>query len=399
MKKILLFLAFCFIYSNINAQQILFSDSVQISLITCAPGEEVYAKFGHTGLRVNDLSKGLDLVFNYGIFSFNTKNFYLKFIKGETDYLLGVQLTSDFLTEYKERNSMVWEQILNLSLSEKRKIINDLLINYEPQNRVYRYNFIFDNCATRPRDKIISGLEGQILYSKHLNIITYRQWVGRYVGEDSWLKFGIDLIFGMDADKNCKPFQSMFLPEVLMAEFQNANVAQADTSKTKKLVASNNILVQASVKSTKESSIQNQPLFFTLLLLFFGIVISFIEIKRHKYFKIFDSILLIITGFVGVVAFYLMFISIHPMVKNNLNLLWLNPLNLIAAILIWIKGQKRLMNTYMIINLAFIVIVFLGIAFSLQWLNLAFIPLIILLLLRYTMWILDYNKKLIRRNI
>jgi len=85
------------------------------------------------------------------------------------------------------------------------------------------------------------------------------------------------------------------------------------------------------------------------------------------------------------------------MVKNNLNLLWLNPFNLIAAILIWIQGQNRLMNIYMIISLAFIVIIFLGIAFSLQFLNIAFIPLITLLMLRYTMWIFDYNKKFIHR--
>lgn len=398
MNKIRLLISLCFIFSNINAQQITFSDSVQISLISCAPGEEAYAKFGHTGLRVNDISAGLDVVFNYGIFSFNTENFYYKFIKGETDYLLGVQLTNDFLTEYKLRNSMVWEQILNLSLTEKRKLINDLLINYEPQNRVYRYNFIFDNCATRPRDKIISGLEGHIQYDKHLNIITFRQWVGRYVGEDTWLKFGIDLIFGMDADNNCKPFQSMFLPEVLMAEFQNAYVVQADSVNTKKLVASNNILVQASAKSTKESSIQNKPLFFTLLLLFFGIVISFIEIKRHKYFKLFDSILLIITGFVGIVAFYLMFISVHPMVKNNFNLFWLNPFNIFAAILIWIKQQKYFMYIYMIISVLFLIIILFVILFSVQFINLASIPLIILLLVRYTLWVLSYKNLLIKRN-
>jgi len=397
MKKYIFIILWCFIFSNINAQQLLFSDSVQISLISCAPGDEVYAKFGHTGLRVNDLSNGLDVIFNYGIFSFNTENFYYKFIKGETNYLLGVQLSSDFLAEYKLRNSMVWEQILNLSISEKRKIINDLLINYEQENRVYLYNFIYDNCATKPRDKIISVLDGRIQYTKHLKIITYRQWIGRYVGEYTWLKFGIDLIFGMDADKNCMPFQSMFLPEVLMAEFQNAYVIQADLITTKKLVESNNILVQARAKSTNESRIENYPLFFTLLLLFFGVVISFIEIKRHKYFKLFDSILLVITGFLGIVTFYLMFISIHPMVKNNLNLLWLSPFNLVAAILIWIKRQKQLFYIHQIISTLFLIIMLFVILFSVQFINLASIPLIILLLLRYSLWVLTYKNILIKR--
>ena len=85
----------------------LFSDSTVISLLTCSPGKEVYAKFGHTAIRLNDPLTGNDLIFNYGVFNFDTKNFYLKFIKGETDYQLAVYDTQSFLQEYIARNSMV----------------------------------------------------------------------------------------------------------------------------------------------------------------------------------------------------------------------------------------------------------------------------------------------------
>jgi len=102
--------------------------------------------YGHTG---NDPQNKVDVVFNYGIFSFETDNFYYKFIKGETDYYLGVNQTNIFLAEYARRNSMVWEQIIDISVPEKRKLINALVENYEPENRKYRYNFVFDNCATR----------------------------------------------------------------------------------------------------------------------------------------------------------------------------------------------------------------------------------------------------------
>ena len=136
---------------GIKSQPIIFGDSTIVSLITCEPGDALYAKFGHTAIRIRD-TKGLDLVYNYGIFDFRTENFYWKFMRGHTDYLLGVYPTEHFLQDYRERNSTVWEQELNMTGVEKRRLIELLNINYLPDNRMYRYNFVYDNCATRPYD-------------------------------------------------------------------------------------------------------------------------------------------------------------------------------------------------------------------------------------------------------
>ena len=204
MKQFLLLVCILFTFSKLDAQQVIISDSAVVSLITCSPGEEVYSKFGHTAIRVKDKTNNVDVVFNYGIFSFETEHFYYKFIKGETDYQLGIYETNYFLPEYAERNSMVWEQVLNLSSAEKKNLVATLLENYEPQNRVYRYNFVFDNCSTRPRDKITGSVNGYIRYHQTSEPATFRRWVGDYVGTDTWLKFGIDLLFGIDADAIAK---------------------------------------------------------------------------------------------------------------------------------------------------------------------------------------------------
>ena len=90
MKKTLLIIVATLMLTIVKAQEMQFSDSASISILTCSPGQEVYAKFGHSGIRINDPVTKTDMVFNYGIFSFNTENFYYKFIKGETDYYLGV---------------------------------------------------------------------------------------------------------------------------------------------------------------------------------------------------------------------------------------------------------------------------------------------------------------------
>ena len=107
---------------GIKSQPIIFGDSTIVSLITCEPGDALYAKFGHTAIRIRD-TRGLDLVYNYGIFDFRTENFYWKFMRGHTDYLLGVYPTEHFLQDYRERNSTVWEQELNMTGVEDRKSV------------------------------------------------------------------------------------------------------------------------------------------------------------------------------------------------------------------------------------------------------------------------------------
>ena len=121
---------------------------------TCAPGEEIYSYFGHTAIRYEEPSKGIDWVFNYGIFNFGAPNFIFRFALGQTDYILGGMNYDRFAAEYIFDERSVWQQTLNLTPEEKQKLLALLIENSRPENRVYRYNFFYDNCATRPRDKI-----------------------------------------------------------------------------------------------------------------------------------------------------------------------------------------------------------------------------------------------------
>ena len=62
-------------------------DSVEVSLLTCSPHEEIYSLYGHSALRWH--SGEQDIVFNWGMFSFNKPYFVLRFVFGLTDYELG----------------------------------------------------------------------------------------------------------------------------------------------------------------------------------------------------------------------------------------------------------------------------------------------------------------------
>ena len=402
MKRI--FLVFCIFLSSIinaNSQQISISDSAVISLITCSPGEEVYSKFGHTAIRINDSTNGLDLVFNYGIFSFETANFYFKFIKGETDYQLGVYETAYFLPEYKQRNSTVWEQILNLTVTEKKNLFNLLITNYQPENRIYRYNFIFDNCSTRPRDKILEALQGYVKFQPNNDSKTFRQWVGAYVGTDTWLKFGIDVVFGLDADKITSQNETMFLPEVLMTEFQTAQIINFK-GENRKLVSRKNTLVTKNESTESHSTTfwAFKPLSISIFLLIIGVIISLWNTKRRRLLKSFDSVLLITTGIAGFIVFFLMVFSTHPLVKLNLNILWLNPLNIILGILIWIKSTqlRRILFFYQIFNIALLIGALCAFALSIQSFNVASFPIIVLMIMRCTNWFAYTKRKLYKRR-
>jgi len=382
---------------NINAQQFAISDSSVVSLLTCSPGEEIYAKFGHTAIRIVDKKNSLDIVFNYGIFSFETNNFYLKFIKGETDYQLGIYDARNFLPEYAARNSMVVEQILNLTPTEKRDLFSLLMTNYQVENRTYRYNYIFDNCATRPRDKILAALHGYVKFQSSADSKTFRQWVGTYIGNDTWLKFGIDVVFGLEADRNATQSESMFLPEVLMSEIQTAQINTPD-GKSRKLVSERKILVQKTDLKDKSTYWLFKPITFSILLLIVGSIITIWDTKRKYYYKPFDVALYAISGIGGLIVFYLMFFSLHPLVRANYNLLWLNPLNLILAALYFIRRLRVLQFFYQILNVVIFLGALMAFALSAQTINIAAFPIIILLMMRSVSWIALTRKKIYRRR-
>lgn len=210
----------------IGAEARSLSEEAQISLLTCTPGEELYARYGHTAIRVQDPQNRLDLVFNYGIFDFNTDHFYWKFVKGETWYELGAITMPWFMLEYEEEHRPVYEQVLNLNPSQREEIWQALVRNYEPENRKYLYNFVFDNCATRPYLLIQKAL-GDTIRSEYTGNTgtTYRRFIRRYTGSMTWANAGINLLFGPKADKPMNNEQRLFLPEELMLYMAQAHLS------------------------------------------------------------------------------------------------------------------------------------------------------------------------------
>ena len=127
----------------------------RISILTLDPGKEMYTIFGHTAIRVRDETLGLDRVYNFGTFDASTPFFYLKFLQGDLNYFLSITDFDYFFRNTVDEKRSIVEQILNLTYPERQKIFNTLERQYHSNARFYKYDFFYDNCATRVRDIVL----------------------------------------------------------------------------------------------------------------------------------------------------------------------------------------------------------------------------------------------------
>lgn len=321
------------------------SDSAKFYLVTCEPGDDIYARFGHSGIRVYDSKSGIDEVFHWGLFSFDTPNFIGRFIAGETDYMMGVYSTKFFMLEYIERGSSVYAQELNLTTEQKHALWAKLWDNYRPENRKYRYNFIYDNCATRPYQLIVSTYDYKITHLQQFNNITYRDIINKYVPVGSPLNTGINLIIGSQADKKITTKESVSFPMYTMDVLNQTHYITCDGS-TKPVVLTQEVMHRAPHKEFQVSDLTFYS--WIIIPLILALICVAYTFKKKRYLPYLTQIILFASGIIGIIISYLWFCSHHPLVNNNINLLWCNPLNLILAILLFIR-RKPVVRTIKII--------------------------------------------------
>ena len=301
------------------------SDSLEISLLTCSPHQEVYSLYGHTAIRVNDKATGNDLVVNYGLFDFDQPHFVLRFVFGLTDYSMGTIPYRYFEMEYSERGSSVTEQMLNLTHEEKMRIIQALEVN--SRNPIYRYNYFHDNCTTRARDMLVSHLDGEVKYASPADSsATFRSMVHDWNEAYPWARFGNDILLGVGADRKTTREERQFLPDNLMKDFATATIV-GDSARP--LVLRTQTIVPGRVQ-VMEQGFPLRPLTCAFILFAITLVIFVIEWKSQRIFWGYDLLLMTFCGLAGLILTAMIF-SQHPTVSLNLQLLLFNPLPLIFA--------------------------------------------------------------------
>ena len=340
---------------------------MKISVLTCSPGDEIYALYGHTALRCRDISTGVDEVFNYGLFDFDTPNFAWRFVLGETDYMVGCTHYRYFVQEYEARGSGITEQVLDLTQEEALALYEILVKNTLPGNRVYRYRYLDNNCTSKARDKILEALKssGTVVYKgEPAKEVTYREALNVPAEGNPWYAFGINLLLGADVDNTPSREAMQFLPLNFMNDLDGAYIVASDGA-ARKLVAEKNILLKE--KEKKTATRNNFTPFNASLLLLLGTFIAMLcELRKRKTFWGVDVALMSLQGMGGLLLLFMALFSQHPAVDNNWVLLLLNPLALILLpVMVYrIRKHKSMMIAW--VQVAFVALFFLAAIFGLQ---------------------------------
>ena len=352
-------------------------DSVRISLLTCAPGSEIYALFGHSAIRYENPEKDQDWVFNYGMFSFKEPNFVMRFVKGETDYQLGVVPFRYFETEYALRGSSVYQQVLNLTDEEKVRLISLLEENYLPSNRVYRYNYFYDNCTTRARDKVEESIQGKVVYPETKKEVSFRDIIHEFTAGSEWGEFGIDLCLGSEADEPIDERKQMFAPFYMMEAARGAMIHRADT--VVPLVLEEFKVVDAVLED--ESAFPLSPMTCAMGLLVATAFVVGWGIRKGRPCLAWNVLMFFLQGLGGCIVAFLFFFSLHPTVGSNWLLMLFHPLALFYLPIMIYRGIKGKKDPYHWLNVVLLTSFMILMPFISQEFNLTVLPLALSLLL------------------
>ena len=327
LKKIFFFsLLFIFVGFTANATNTLPNHKMQISILTCAAGEDIYTAWGHTAIRVIDSVNNTDLVYNFGTFDFSEPFFLAKFVKGSLEYFISVNRYGDFLAEYQYYSRDVVEQVLKLTDEEKANWHNALQVNLVGANRFYLYNFITDNCTTRVKDGLFKNSNRQ---PAHIPVNSFRDEIVKapYQQGIPWIGFGIDLLLGAYSDQQPDHFKSGFLPPLFFNQLANIKglVIKTNTNKFSGATANSPI---------------NQPfIVLVCIFLFYAFVSKWNTLLTQRIAKLIDVLLLFLFGIGGCLVFYMSLISLHTACYENFNLMWLHPAYLIALVLYFLPQK------------------------------------------------------------
>ncbi|TVZ53406.1 DUF4105 domain-containing protein [Dokdonia sp. Hel_I_53] len=381
-----LFVVLCFLCSLCASSQLKYpvlSEDSEINLITIGPGPELYDAFGHTAIQVFDKSNDINVVFNYGVFDFDTPNFYLKFARGKLLYKLAATSYDDFIYNYKAQERWIKLQELNLDLENRQATFRFLMHNLQEENKYYKYDFFYDNCATRPYYAIASGLGNslQMDYSQQEKGLSHRDLIHQYIPWNSWGSLGIDVALGSVIDREATPEEYLFLPNELLSAFAKAKIS---TSEGNKPFTLDTITAYIPTESHSYGSIfVLSPLFIFSILSLLIIYKTYKDyIKKYKIGWL-DVLLLSLTGFIGILISFLWLGTDHTATAWNYNLLWAFPFHILAAFIISKSNPPRWIYPYMKLAIILMLLLFFHWIIGVQKYPFALLPLLIAITMRY----------------
>lgn len=395
-KRILLSLAIFLSALHVAAQ-----DTCRVSVITCSPGEEVYALYGHTAIRCR-VKEG-DIVFNYGAFDFYQPNFAWHFVLGKCDYMVEAVPWPVFAHEYERLGRSVTEHVLNLTPVEAERLTKALVVNSLPENCEYRYNFLTNNCTTKVRDMIEAAVDGEIEYNSLEEYtenqgLTHRQMLHRFNCVDPWVMEGCDVLLAADVDTLLDERSSMCLPDYFMRYVEHAVIRSSDTipDNVRPLVSSHEVIIPARPMATEDGGLS--PFVVMSIVLGFFVLLVVVEQLLHRQLWFVDVLLLLFQGLLGVMLLFLMLVSEHPGVHHNWLILLFHPFAFVGIYFVVRAALKKQPTRWHAFNFAILVAFLVFSPWMPQHFGKIIVPLALILLTRPTSYLFSYKVKLRNRK-
>ena len=319
------------LHSQSNTQE-----SLEVSILTCGQGQDLYTLFGHSALRLRDTITGRDMVYNWGTFDYGEPgiagilNFGFKFLRGKLPYRLTPYSYDLFQQEYSHEGRSVKQQVLDLNSEQKASLLNALVINLQKENRTYKYDFYFDNCVTRPRDileKVYGGLTFPGLEQEEK---TFRDLLHENLRSAPWTEFGMDLILGTQNDDIADTRGQMFLPQ-----YYHDYMAGAKSNGENIVTQQKDLLPQ--VAEASALGITPSIVFWFLLILeIIGAFLFYIS-GDQGFLKWYDRLWFFALSISALIMTVMWIGTEHTVCENNYNLLWAGP----WVLLYWCKGRPQ----------------------------------------------------------
>jgi hypothetical protein len=312
----------------------------RIALVTMAPGEVYWTRFGHNALLVADPESGSETVYNYGIFDFDQPGFLGRFLRGHMRYRLAAMPAAWDLPNYAAEGREVVIQWLALDDRRARELAAFLAENALPANAEYDYHYFLDNCSTRVRDALDAALGGALREQSisRSRGFTWRAHASRLTAPDPWLWLGIDLGLGPRADQRLSAWDEMFIP-MAMRDYLRGMHSPHDGAR-RDLVEAESVWSPARLPRPPEMPPDRFWLFLGLGVFIGGFLSIFIaDAPARRLPRVvataIASVFWLFAGLAGCVMLALWLLTDHGFAHRNENLFLLNPLALALLPVAW----------------------------------------------------------------
>ena len=347
------------------------------------PGSEIFELEGHSAIVVQIPGRPA-VAYNYGVFDFDSPNFVGRFVKGETDYMTVEWPYDPFMADYYQSGRRAVAHELALDSASRADLLRTLKWQILPENRTYRYNYVKDNCATRPLATIERALGDSIhlapapFEANSCPVMTFRNIMRHYHRNYPWYQFGIDLALGSGIDYPLSRREASFAPVELDGMLDNATVGGRKLTLGRVAV----IDVPADAAVDGPTPWYASPLAVCWAVFALALFLTVRDQRHRQVTRWFDAVYFGIMGLTGCLLTFLIFVSVHEATSPNYLYLWLNPLCLLPTIFIWLKKCKKALFYYQIVNFVVLLLLIVAWPFLPQSGNAAFLPLILADMLR-----------------